>query len=308
MRSLGKEYEPYTIALMRVGVVVPVFNGMPFLPRTLTSISRQTSIPDEVIISNNASTDSTQEYVQDFVSRSDMNILAVDTPRLLNVAESWNFAISNSTCEWFYLLHSDDVLHRKAIQELKKVIAKAPSNTVLVSFRSENIDERGRLVRGKIGVGKPKSESGLTFLKQNISSNSISSGCVAINRSAWLATGGYNISSPYWLDLLMYHQLCFQGEILKSPKVRGRYRVYSYVRTENDRQTMATANEIFYFNEYLPELFRKYQGLQETYEDQKIKRNKMKSKIKSAVRQSVLSATTVYRRILMTLHVDGFPE
>ena len=53
----------------RVTLGVPVFNGGPFLPETLDSLLNQTFSDLEVVISDNASTDRTEEICRAYAAR-----------------------------------------------------------------------------------------------------------------------------------------------------------------------------------------------------------------------------------------------
>lgn len=49
---------------MRISVVIPVYNGEPFLPRCLASVWAQTAPPAEVIVVNDGSTDGTRAWLE----------------------------------------------------------------------------------------------------------------------------------------------------------------------------------------------------------------------------------------------------
>ena len=65
-----------------VSVLMPVYNGMPYLPLAVESILKQTFTDFEFIIVNDCSTDSSIEYLQ---SLQDTRIVLVDLPRNLGV-------------------------------------------------------------------------------------------------------------------------------------------------------------------------------------------------------------------------------
>src|ERR1700753_834383 len=49
---------------MKVSVIIPVKNGMPFIRETLAALQRQTYAAFEVLVVDDASTDDTREFVQ----------------------------------------------------------------------------------------------------------------------------------------------------------------------------------------------------------------------------------------------------
>lgn len=62
---------------MKTSIVIATFNGSRFIQEQLDSIINQTVLPDEIIISDDGSTDSTAELVHDFLRN--MQIFRSDT-------------------------------------------------------------------------------------------------------------------------------------------------------------------------------------------------------------------------------------
>src|SRR5437870_9480730 len=88
--------------------VIPVYNGGPWILQTLESVARQTLLPDRLIISDNCSTDNTQEVVKSFKGlpyeyrRNSSN---------LGVIWQGNFALKQAVeTDYLHVLHADDVI------------------------------------------------------------------------------------------------------------------------------------------------------------------------------------------------------
>ena len=56
--------------MYRVSIIIPVFNGMPYLKKCLESVLNQTIENYEVIVVNDGSTDGSKEYVEEIASKS----------------------------------------------------------------------------------------------------------------------------------------------------------------------------------------------------------------------------------------------
>ncbi len=54
---------------MKTSVVIATFNGSRFIQEQLDSIINQTILPDEIVISDDGSTDSTVELIQSFFGK-----------------------------------------------------------------------------------------------------------------------------------------------------------------------------------------------------------------------------------------------
>ena len=142
---------------------------MPLLIETLNSLAKQTEIPDEIILSDNFSTDETQNTLKEFASTF-KNTKYVRSPRYLEVGPSFNFAISHSNCDWVFFLHSDDVLSKHAIKIIRREIEHAKIFTGVISFKAEIISEKSNLKRAAFSIGRRRYEFGNQFIL-NIDAN-----------------------------------------------------------------------------------------------------------------------------------------
>ena len=59
----------------KISVAMAVYNGERFLADQLGSLARQERLPDELVISDDASTDRTVEIVRDFAERAPFRIV-----------------------------------------------------------------------------------------------------------------------------------------------------------------------------------------------------------------------------------------
>jgi len=103
----------------KISLVVLIRNAMPFLIDTLNSILNLRSLLDQLVISDNSSTDDSTKALNGFANVYEGNLKMVTTPSFVNVGESWNFAIENSNFDWVLMLHSDDLIHESAITTLR---------------------------------------------------------------------------------------------------------------------------------------------------------------------------------------------
>ncbi len=104
-----------------VSIIIPTRNRAKLLPFALRSALLQTFDDIEIIVSDNASTDDTQNVAGSF---DDKRIRCVLAPKALSMPDSWEFALSQAKGEWIALLADDCFLFPHtisfALQELKK--------------------------------------------------------------------------------------------------------------------------------------------------------------------------------------------
>jgi glycosyltransferase involved in cell wall biosynthesis len=130
---------------VRVSVVVCTYNGEKYLRDQLQSILSQTRPPDEVIISDDGSTDSTLEIIGEFTSSSSgpqRPGWTVETRRTpLGVSGNFASALTRARGEFIALSDQDDVWEP---ERLEKGLAHFDDAVLLVHSDATLIDASGR--------------------------------------------------------------------------------------------------------------------------------------------------------------------
>jgi glycosyltransferase involved in cell wall biosynthesis len=128
----------------RVMIGLPVYNGARYLEAAIDSLLGQTYSDFEIIISDNASTDSTEQICLKYASRE---------PRIkyhrneVNRGGVWNFnqVFRLSSAEFFMWFSDDDILAPTYLERCVEVLDHSPS--VILCFSSySDIDSDGKLV------------------------------------------------------------------------------------------------------------------------------------------------------------------
>jgi len=131
----------------RVSVGLPVFNGELFLEEAIDSLLRQTFGDFELIITDNASTDRTEEICR---RRAEADTRIRYYRNEINIGAMGNFnrtvALSHGT--YFKWAAHDDVHDIACLERCVEVLDRDPS-VVLVHPRVTDIDERGDAIRKK---------------------------------------------------------------------------------------------------------------------------------------------------------------
>lgn len=97
----------------RLGVALATFNGAEFLAEQLQSIMAQTRLPDEIVVSDDHSTDGTREIVAETIAAAceesgiELRIITNPTPR--GPAANFANALAHSTADVVALADQDDV-------------------------------------------------------------------------------------------------------------------------------------------------------------------------------------------------------
>ncbi|MFN3980309.1 MAG: glycosyltransferase family 2 protein [Caldilinea sp.] len=125
----------------KVSIGVAVYNGDKYLAHTLDSLLAQTYGDFEVIISDNASTDRTQDICHRYV-KADSRFRYYRNDVNLGVAPNYNRVFHLSRGEYFKWADYDDVLHPDLLGRCVEILDRSPE-VALCYCRVRIIDENG---------------------------------------------------------------------------------------------------------------------------------------------------------------------
>lgn len=291
-----------------VAIAIPNLNGGNYLYETLQSLEMQIVKPDEIILSDNYSSDNSIEIAEMFPN---LSIRIIRPDRFLSMSENWNFVAKQIKSDWFFLLSNDDLLRNTAIKKLKKIVSGLSSEIGVVSFKSEIIDEKSELILGKYKFGKPKLRQVQEFLEQNIKFLHINAASVAIKRDCWNDVGRFPTEYSVLHDLVFYQRVIMKWGILESKEVLGRYRIYTNKPNSDSRNKLILKDFQTYEKSDLKRYVEKYPELLKSYASLETQN---KSSILSLIlykhrfRLFVLSFMTICRKIQSLFKHSGFPD
>lgn len=127
-----------------VSIGIPVFNGENFLKCALDSILSQTYTDFEVIISDNASTDKTQQICLEYAAK-DSRIRYYRNKENVGATANFNRLVSLSSGKYFKWAAHDDVLAPDYLEKCVTILDNDPS-IVLCHSRAARIDENGVVI------------------------------------------------------------------------------------------------------------------------------------------------------------------
>ncbi len=118
----------------KISVALASFNGIRFIGEQLDSIMEQTKAPDEVIISDDNSTDGTFEFCNEYISRNKLTGWHVSqNDSNLGVKKNFMSAFSKCTGDYIFTCDQDDVWINDKIQVMVQVMDSRPEIMCLAS-------------------------------------------------------------------------------------------------------------------------------------------------------------------------------
>lgn len=106
----------------KYSIIIPVYNGLPYLQACVQSILKQDYQNYELIISNDHSADGSAEYLYGL---EHPNLTIVEPDERLSMTEHWEWALSFAKGEWQIFVGQDDGLQNYFFELADKLTAEA---------------------------------------------------------------------------------------------------------------------------------------------------------------------------------------
>ncbi len=128
--------------VLKLAVGMPVYNGQNYLAEALTAVLNQSFSDFELIISDNASTDTTEEIVID-LTKDDTRVVYLRQPVNLGAAPNYNAAFESAQpSDYFVWVAHDDVPHERFFEACVEALDGDPA-AALAFTRARRIGPAG---------------------------------------------------------------------------------------------------------------------------------------------------------------------
>lgn len=128
---------------MKIGVAVITYNGMKFLPQQLDSIIAQSRMPDHLVVSDDASSDGTWEYLQEWAQRCPVRVTLIRNDRQLGLTGNFEQAVSAVEADIVFSADQDDIWLPDKVERLMAVFESEP-DVLLVHTDAILVDAEDR--------------------------------------------------------------------------------------------------------------------------------------------------------------------
>lgn len=143
VRPAGQYFEHGTL-MHSVFIGLPVYNGAEYLRDAIESVLNQTYRDFRLLISDNASTDGTEEICKDY-ARQDPRIVYHRHARNMGAAPNFNFCVDQASGKYFKWMTHDDICRPTYLERCVETLER-DQDIVLCHARVQGIDETGRVV------------------------------------------------------------------------------------------------------------------------------------------------------------------
>lgn len=124
----------------QLSIALASYNGERYISEQLDSIMHQTRLPDELIISDDASVDATRDIIADFTQHAPFPVRILTNDKRLGSTRNFEMAIRACRGEIIFLCDQDDVWYPEKIAVIEACFMRNPG-TGIVFTDADAVDE-----------------------------------------------------------------------------------------------------------------------------------------------------------------------
>jgi GT2 family glycosyltransferase len=211
-----------------LSVIVPTYNGAPYLGATLASIERQADEGVEVIAIDDGSSDATPVILDEYARRLPLRVIL--RPRLGNWVASTNYGLSVARGDYACFLHQDDLWLPGRLRVLRRLASSDPG-AALFLHPARYIDHEGE----QVGLWKCPLQSGKqrpgVVVERLLVQNFIAVPAPLFARQAALRAGGLDEGLWYTADWDFWLRLAAAGPTIYYPRPLAAFRIHALSQT-----------------------------------------------------------------------------
>lgn len=231
-----------------IAVIIPTYNSMKYFRETLDSVFLQTLQPDEILVNDDASSDGTpdfaEQYGPEFARQHGRTVPPIRVFRRgpgQRQTGSRNYAATQTECEWIAFLDHDDLWEPNKLERQMSELARHPEAdlcyTSLVTFtqEGERIEiQKTPLVPPADGIRKALFHS-TTFLPSG----------VVVRRRRFLETGGFDTKYKVAEDWELWLRMLKAGfRFAACPEPLVKFRIHPNNQSRNALASLDEAMDI----------------------------------------------------------------
>ena len=236
--------------MSRISVIIPLYNKVREIERTLRSVLRQSVLPLEVIVVDDGSTDGSAEVVESLASP----IVKLIKQKNAGVSAARNRAMELAQGEWVAMLDGDDWWEDGYLENVERMIELCPAaGAIGTAFW---IDGGKGLVLGDT----PDKEGVVEFFKESMSRYVLIPSATVVRRDLALALGGFPVGMRMAEDQYLWTKIARTAQVAFTPvplviysRVAENRSAASYraEQTDHSLEELYDKNEDAISNEYV---------------------------------------------------------
>lgn len=222
-----------------ISICIPTYNQGDYILDCLLSLSNQSTLPHEIVISENHSTDNTNDVIQRFIDEHPkLNIKKVRPEKHIGMVENFQFCALNASGSWLAFMTSDDLAMVDYVQKLRDGVEKYP-DAVVIRAGHFYMNSVGEIVSKSSLLSVPKVSNKNRAFREQIGGPKAFFEATVFRRDAWESIEGFNLNLKLFGDWGLWIELSKVGSFAKIDGYISAYRLWDGVgrgisRLENE--------------------------------------------------------------------------
>jgi len=243
----------------KVSVCIPTYNRPEYLKQAIESVLAQTFNDYELIISDNASADTTTAVISSF---RDCRIIHIRKEKNVGLVDNWNSCLAAAKGQYITIFHDDDHMLPNNLA-LKVEALDRNERAGMVHSNFHIMDENGSITKRNAHFIKSQDfiEPGTSFLRQSfLGYNPVNPPSAVIRKECYDKLGGFSNKVHFTTDCEYWMRISIHYDIIYLAKPLIEYRMF-----HNDGWTSSR-----YYTVIDGDTFSNLNGLTEEYTAKKI--------------------------------------
>ncbi|MEH1784547.1 MAG: glycosyltransferase [Nostoc sp.] len=234
-----------------IAVIISAYNQESFIIEAIESVLRQIRLPDEILISDDASDDNTYQIADSYRIQYPTLIKINRNVENLGIVKNFNKAVSLTNSEYISILNADDRYRSDFIEKTSLVLDQYPDVGIAYSdfalfgsrakttYNSLSLDRRGLIKANKFFIVNFPNFNEKTK-EELLTKGNFIHGASLFRRQAFEEVGGYVYQETIPEDYYLFSQMVRQGwNARRIPLPLLEYRQYSKSQTNTRLATFA---------------------------------------------------------------------
>lgn len=129
---------------MKISVAMATYNGERFLVEQLESLAAQSRLPDELVVSDDCSSDRTRAVVEEFARSAPFPVSIFKNDKTLGYADNFLRAAQLCKGDWIAFCDQDDVWMPEKLATIERYIKIPGRDVMLIAHSATVVDEKLR--------------------------------------------------------------------------------------------------------------------------------------------------------------------
>lgn len=212
-----------------LSVVMPAYNAALYVERSINSILDQTFVDLELVVVDDASSDTTWDIVQEAAAR-DQRVVAVRNETNLGVTATVTRGIEIARAPLIGRMDADDISLPTRFEKQLELLAENPHFAVVGTYASHMNEDDEVLSFSRTGPG---SEEEFSKLRDRGEATMVFGGTSLFRKATFYEAGGFDLAITTGEDLELFDRMAELGPVVAVPEALLLYRLHetSLVRT-----------------------------------------------------------------------------